>query len=332
MSPRASRLASLSAFILGVALIASVWSALNRPTIPPAQVVAVTVKEGDNFSQIAEQLLQHQAIAEYPYTWLAAKWLNVETRIQAGEYLLLGPMSTLQILQELVNGRGILHSQTIFPGWTMQEILEALRANPTIKSTEDPLERFGYSDPQEAEGACLPETYKHYRGTPDYEILELCFETMRETLAELWEAQSPGVPYETPHDALTMASIVEAETTLDEERAEVAGVLISRLNKNMRLQADPTVIYGLGPDFDMNLTRKHLRQDPETNPYNTYQYTGLPPGPICNPGRRSIEAALQPNLETENLYYVAVGDGSHYFSKTYKEHKKAVKKYQLGQN
>lgn len=153
---------------------------------------------------------------------------------------------------------------------------------------------------------------------------------MREALEELWATRASGLPYDEPRDALILASIVEAETTLDEERPEVAGVMISRLRKNMRLQADPTVIYGLGADFDNNLTRKHLRADPEINPYNTYRIHGLPPGPICNPGRRSLEAALQPDLETENLYYVAVGDGSHYFSETYEEHMEAVRKYQLG--
>ncbi|MCY4610837.1 MAG: endolytic transglycosylase MltG [Gammaproteobacteria bacterium] len=330
MKPHHLRLAAMVAFIAAVALGAHVWNALTRPTIPAEHVIALTVDKGDSFSQVTDKLIQHEAVAGSLYAWIAAKLLGAETRIKAGEYVLLGPMTTLRVLKELIDGGGVLHRQTFFEGWTTREILEALKKNPTVKKTENPLARFGYSTAEEAEGACLPDTYKHYRGDPDYKILELCIMAMRETLEELWATRASGLPYDNPRDALILASIVEAETTLHEERPEVAGVIISRLRKNMRLQTDPTVIYGLGPDFDNNLTRKHLREDPAVNPYNTYRIYGLPPGPICNPGRRSLEAALQPDLETENLYYVAVGDGSHYFSKTYEEHVKAVRKYQLG--
>ncbi len=330
MKPHHLRLAAMVVFIAAAALGAHVWNALTRPTIPAEHVIALTVDKGDSFSQVTDKLIQHEAVAGSLYAWIAAKLLGAETRIKAGEYVLLGPMTTLRVFKELIDGGGVLHRQTFFEGWTTREILEALKKNPTVKKTENPLARFGYSTAEEAEGACLPDTYKHYRGDPDYKILELCIMAMRETLEELWATRASGLPYDNPRDALILASIVEAEATLHEERPEVAGVIISRLRKNMRLQTDPTVIYGLGPDFDNNLTRKHLREDPAVNPYNTYRIYGLPPGPICNPGRRSLEAALQPDLETENLYYVAVGDGSHYFSKTYEEHVEAVRKYQLG--
>ena len=329
MNPHYLRFAAMVVFIAAVALGAHVWNALTRPTIPAEHVIALTISKGDSFSQVTDKLIEHDAVAGSLYAWTAAKLLGAETQIKAGEYVLLGPMNTLRVLKELIDGGGVLHRQTFFEGWTTREILEALKKNPTVKKTENPLARFGYSTAEEAEGACLPDTYKHYRGDPDYKILELCIVAMRETLEELWATRASGLPYDNPRDALILASIVEAETTLHEERPEVAGVIISRLRKNMRLQTDPTVIYGLGPDFDNNLTRKHLREDPAVNPYNTYRIYGLPPGPICNPGRRSLEAALQPDLETENLYYVAVGDGSHYFSKTYEEHAKAVRKYQL---
>lgn len=330
MKPRHLRLAAMLMFVSVMALSVHVWSVLSRNAIPEEHVVAITIEKGDSFKQITDKLLEHEAVAGHLYAWIAAKYLAAETRIKAGEYVLVGPMATLRVFKELIDGGGVLHGQTFFEGWTMREILEALRKNPTVKKTANPLLRFGYSTADEAEGACLPDTYKHYRGDPDYKILGLCIMAMRETLEELWATRASGLPYDEPRDALILASIVESETTLDEERPEVAGVLISRLRKNMRLQADPTVIYGLGSDFDNNLTRKHLRADPEINPYNTYRIHGLPPGPICNPGRRSLEAALQPDLETENLYYVAVGDGSHYFSETYEEHMEAVRKYQLG--
>ena len=330
MIRRSLRLVAMLAFISSLTLVVHVWNALTRPAIPAEHVVAVTIEKGDSFRNITDKLLESNAVAGRLYAWVAAKLLEAETRIKAGEYILTGPMTTLRIFKELISGGGVLHRQTFFEGWTMREIMESLSKNPTVTKTENPLARFGYSSVDEAEGACLPDTYKHYRGDPDYKILELCIIAMRETLEELWATRASGLPYDDPRDALILASIVEAETSLDDERAEVAGVMISRLRKNMRLQADPTVIYGLGPDFDNNLTRKHLREDPETNPYNTYRIHGLPPGPICNPGRSSLEATLQPDLETENLYYVAVGDGSHYFSKTYEEHAEAVRKYQLG--
>ena len=330
MTLRSLRLTGMLAFISVMTLGINVWSVLTRDTIPVEHVVAFSIDKGDTFAQITEKLFEYEAIAEQPYAWIASKLLGADTRIKAGEYILVGPMATMQVFQELIDGGGILHGQTFFEGWTTREMLESLRKNPIIERTENPLARFGYSSPEEAEGACLPDTYKHYRGAPDYKILELCLKAMRKTLEELWAQRASGLPYVTPRDALILASIVEAETSLHAERPEVAGVLISRLRKNMRLQTDPTVMYGLGPDFDNNLTRKHLREDPEINPYNTYRIYGLPPGPICNPGRRSLEAALQPDLETENLYYVAVGDGSHYFSKTYEEHVQAVRRYQLG--
>ena len=324
------RLAAMMAFVFAVTLGAHLWNVLARPAIPAEHVIAFTIDQGDSFLHIADQLVHHGAIPGSLYAVVAAKLLGAETRIKAGEYVLAGPMTALEVFRELIDGGGVLHRQTFLEGWTMREMLEALKENPAVKNTENPLMRFGYSTVEEAEGACLPDTYKHYRGDPDHKILGLCITAMRETLEELWTARASGLPYDSPREALILASIVEAETALPEERPEVAGVLASRLRQNMRLQADPTVIYGLGPDFDNNLTRRHLREDPSTNPYNTYRILGLPPGPICNPGRRSLEAALRPNLETENLYYVAAGDGSHYFSKTYEEHMEAVRKYQLG--
>ena len=329
MTPRHLRLAVMLGFISVVVLGAHLWNSLTRPAIQTGHVVAFTINQGDSFAQVTGKLLEQEAVTGRLYALIAAKLLGAETRIKAGEYSLIGPMATLEVFKELIDGGRVLHRQTFFEGWTIREMLEAMEKNPAVKKTENPLARFGFSTVADAEGACLPDTYKHYRGEPDYKILKLCITAMRKALEELWATRIPGLPYDSPRDAVILASIVEAETALHRERPEVAGVLISRLRKNMRLQTDPTVIYGLGPDFDNNLTRKHLREDPSVNPYNTYQIHGLPPGPICNPGRRSLEAALQPDLETQNLYYVAVGDGSHYFSKTYEEHLEAVQKYQL---
>ena len=331
MALKLLRLSCLLMFIVLVALATHVWNTLTRPMVEAGVVETLTIGKGQSFEQITDDLFEKGLITGQPYARLAAKLLQVETQIKAGDYSLAGPLNTLDILRELMKGGGILYKQTLFEGWTIREMLESMRANPTIENTENPLMRFDYSSPEEAEGRCLPETYNHHRGAADHIILGLCLRGMRDVLAELWEQRVPELPYRDSKEALILASIVEAETKLDAERPKVAGVLVARLRKGMRLQADPTVIYGLGSDFDNNLTRAHLRQGPDINRYNTYRIDGLPPGPICNPGRESIQAALNPDLRDGNLFYVAVGDGSHYFSKNYKDHEKAVRKYQLGE-
>ncbi len=322
------KLAGTVALVLVLAQGAYTWRVLSDAAIVSGETILVTIERGDSFAQVARQLLEVEAIAKAPYYKIAAFFLNAESQIKAGEYELQGPMNSFEVFRKLISGQAILHRQTLFEGWTIRDILDSMRQNPTIQMTERPLEQFGFDSYEEAEGWCLPDTYKHYRGDQDIKILELCFGAMQRVLTDLWADRSPGLPYKTPRDALILASIVEVETNLDHERPQVAGVLVSRLKKKMRLQADPTVIYGLGEDFDNNLTRKHLRQGPDKNRYNTYQIGGLPPGPISNPGYKSIQAALHPDMQSEALYYVSRGDGSHHFSKTYEEHRKAVRKYQ----
>ena len=320
------RLPLMLAFVLGMAAVAHTRGALTQAMVPAGQTVSISIPRGGNLDQVLAQLHEAGLVQGHPYAWVASVWLDAERRTKAGEYELDGPMDTLDVLAKLIDGRGILHTQTLFEGWTIHEMLEAMEQNPTVRRTEEPWKKVGFDAMGDAEGWCLPDTYKHYRGDPDIKILSLCVRAMRRKLPELWAGRAPGLPYEKPEDALIMASIVEAETSLDEERPLVAGVLLARLASNMRLQADPTVIYGLGTDFDGNLKRRHLRDS--ANPFNTYRIHGLPPGPIGNPGIKSLQAALHPNLESGFLYYVAVGDGSHFFSKTYKEHRKAVNKYQ----
>jgi UPF0755 protein len=179
---------------------------------------------------------------------------------------------------------------------------------------------------ESAEGQFFPDTYHYDRGASDWQILQRAYDAMQQALAEEWSERAAGLPYETPYEALIMASIIERETGLDEERGEIAGVFVRRLQKGMRLQTDPTVIYGLGPAFDGNLTRRHLAD--ESNPFNTYRHGGLPPAPIALPGRASIRAALQPE-DGDALFFVARGDGGHVFSATLAEHERAVRKYQL---
>lgn len=329
MTARLARAAALAATVGLLAAALHVWAAVQTPVVAAGETAEITIEQGWGYDRIVAALRERELLAPGPYHRLLAWLLSAETRIRAGDYQLIGPKGTLGVLRQLIEGRGKLLRRALIEGWTIREMLAAMAADPTIRATAAPLRELGFADAQAAEGRCMPDTYRYHRGDTDLEILRLCLRAMDAALAELWPKRAPGLPYASPREALIMASIVEAETTLDRERAQVAGALVGRLLQGIRLQADPTVIYGLGEDFDNNLTREHLRQSAEVNRYNTYRIRGLPPGPICNPGRKSLHAALHPDLEAGHLYYVAKGDGSHYFSKTYKEHRRAVRKYQL---
>ena len=326
---RGLRLGVLLLFVAVAAGSTYLARAFTEPIIASGAVQEILIEKGSSFQEVSDKLVTLGVTDSHAYNWLAAKLLRAEGRIKAGEYQLVGPLGMFDILMTLTEGRGVFHSVTLFEGWTIIEMLNAMQRNPMLQSSENPLELFGFKSPREAEGHCLPDTYKHLRGDTDVQILALCIQAMEDLLQELWANRAQGLPYKTPEEAVIMASIIEAETSQDDERAIIAGVLLSRLEKGMRLQVDPSVIYGLGPDFDNNLTRKHLRQSAEINPYNTYRIYGLPPGAIGNPGRKSLEAALHPDFSGDALYYVSKGDGRHHFSKTYEEHRASVRKYQL---
>jgi UPF0755 protein len=215
-------------------------------------------------------------------------------------------------------------------GWTFRQLLSALRRHEAVRDTLDGLSdeaimaRLGYPG-KHPEGRFLPETYQFPRGTSDLEFLRRAYDGMQRALAAAWQGRAEDLPLDSPHEALVLASIVEKETGLASERARIAGVFVRRLRRGMRLQTDPTVIYGLGEAFDGNLRRRDLAAD---TPYNTYTRAGLPPTPICLPGKAAIEAVMHPAHGT-SLYFVARGDGSHQFSDTLEAHNRAVQKYQL---
>lgn len=291
----------------------------------------ITIQSGQTLGKLAAQLSSEQWL-RYPKVWLAyARYKGLATRIQAGSYRLEAGLSPVQLLDKLVDGDVELRQLRVIEGSRYADMLEILRAHSAVEQTltdwsDDALKQALGLDPEMAlEGWFYPDTMLFAEGTTDISLLQAGYARMQEVLTSEWRQRADNLPYETAYEALIMASIVEKETGRASERAEIAGVFVRRLNKRMRLQTDPTVIYGLGPDFDGNIRYRHLRED---TPYNTYTRAGLPPSPIALPGRAAIHAALHPT-DGETLFFVAKGDGSHYFSKTLEEHEKAVREYQL---
>lgn len=291
-----------------------------------------TVEPGSNLRAISEDLKQ-QGLSEFPpvYLQVYGRLTQQAHKIKAGEYQVEPGTNLPEFLELLVSGKVIMNALTIVEGMTTRELLDAVQAHPKIVNTLDAsapqtlMSSLGAEEKAE-EGWFLPETYHFPSGTKDIDFLQRAYQQMQAALAEAWEQRDEDLPYETPYEALIMASIIEKETGIAEERPEIAGVFVRRLQKGMRLQTDPTVIYGMGDTFDGNLRRTDLRTD---TPYNTYTRHGLPPTPICLPSIESIYAALHP-ADGKSLYFVATGeDGRHVFSATLKEHNRAVRRYQL---
>ena len=252
--------------------------------------------------------------------------------LKAGEYQLTPGMTSIDALNLFASGRILLHELRIVEGWRFTQALEAVWQNDVLQHTlpatagaDEVMAEIGRRD-EDAEGRFFPDTYRFPRGTSDVAFLKRAYAANEKLLQEEWDGRDGSLPYRTPYQALIMASIIERETALPEERAQIAGVFVRRLQKGMRLQTDPTVIYGLGPVFDGNLRKRDLLTDA---PYNTYTREGLPPTPICLPGRAALHAALHPTAGGD-LYFVSRGDGAHHFSASLKEHEAAVRRYQLG--
>lgn len=289
------------------------------------------IKQGQTLKGIARELHQEGIIdSASKLVWLARLHGNAN-HIRVGEYEFKPGTTAGQMLEMIVRGEVKQYTLTLVEGWTFHQFMAAIDADPILThklaglQPMQVMDRLGYPG-EHPEGRFFPDTYQFSRGMTDVEILQQAHERMKSTLEQEWPKREDGLPYDGPYQALIMASIVEKETALPEERRAIAGVFVRRLQKGMRLQTDPTVIYGLGSSFDGNLKKKHLLD--ASNPYNTYKHKGLPPTPIAMPGRDSIHAALHPEAGTA-LYFVSRGDGSHYFSSTLEEHNRAVIKYQL---
>jgi len=301
---------------------------LNSPLDLPQGGLEYRLEQGRTLSHISRALAGEQRL-EHPRLLRLYALLQGSPAIHAGDYKLEPGTTPKSLFWQLVEGRVRLYQVTIIEGWTYAQALEALHAQETIEpqlkglSQTEQLERLAL-DIEHPEGWFFPDSYRYVRGTSDVEILRQAHHKMRTTLNQLWERRAPGLIYGTLYEALIMASIVERETGAPWEREAIAGVFVRRLEKGMRLQTDPTVIYGMGDDYQGRITRRDLL---EPSPYNTYRIDGLPPTPIALPGREAIAAALNP-AQGSSLYFVAKGDGTHIFSDTLEEHNRAVRDYQ----
>jgi UPF0755 protein len=329
VKPVAGVAAVIGTFALAAIVGATMaWRELNAPLDIGPEGLLLTVEDGNAMRHVADRLHSDGAL-EWPslMTWYA-RLNGTATQIKVGEYRFDRGTTSIGLLDKLVRGDVVQYRFTIVEGWRFQEMLEALRDHPAIVSTSlDGAELMARLDKPgvHPEGQFLPDTYRFPRGTEDVAVLSRAHAAMESTLGDLWAERSALSVLQTPYEALVLASIVEKETGLAEERPLIAGVFNRRLARRMKLQTDPTVIYGLGEDFDGDLRRRDLLND---TPYNTYTREGLPPTPIALPGYAALEAAVKP-AEGDELYFVAtgLGDGSHYFSTTLEEHNSAVDRY-----
>ena len=292
--------------------------------------VEVEIPRGAGFRTAMEQLEKSGIAIRRTEFELLARTLGKERDIKAGSYEISQPVTPLELLQKLTRGDVTQAEVRLLEGWTFAQFRAALDASPHLRhdtrgmSDTDILARLNAAEGH-PEGLFFPDTYLFGKGASDLAVLRRSYRAMARHLKEEWETRDAAVPYRSPYEALIMASIIEKETGQAGERDMIGGVLVNRLRIGMRLQVDPTVIYGLGASFDGNLKRNHLADD---GPYNTYTRAGLPPTPIAMPGLASLRAAVRPG-KTDAMYYVSRNDGSSHFSRTLEEHNRAVARYQL---
>jgi len=292
--------------------------------------VEVEIPRGAGFRTAVAELEKAGVTLHRREFELLARGLGKSREIKAGNYQLTERPTPRALLDKLTRGDVQQAELRLIEGYTFGQFRALLNASPDLRHDTANLDDAQILAALQAtephpEGLFFPDTYLFARGSSDVAVLRRAYLTMQRHLKAEWETREQGVPYRTPYDALIMASIIEKETGLAAERDLIAGALVNRLRIGMRLQVDPTIIYGLGEAFDGNLKKKHLLED---GPYNTYTRAGLPPSPIAMPGYASLRAALHP-AKTDALYYVSRGDGSSQFSRNFSEHNRAVTKYQL---
>ena len=331
MSRRHLLIASLTIFIaavlIGYRTLFSEIKLLSADSTP----VKIEVVAGSSLSRVAMELSKAGYLSSPTLFKLWARLQGAENRIQTGEYELSAGITPAQLLDKIVRGDSVQYRITLVEGWTFQQALEALWSAENIRSSlnnSSPTEiaqrmNLDYENP---EGLLYPDTYFYTKGTLDIELLLRANERLDTVLSQAWESRLGALPYANSYEALTMASIIEKESASNSERALIAGVFVARLDLGMRLQSDPTTIYGMGDRYVGNIRRADLL---EQTPYNTYRIDGMPPTPIALSGKESIVAALNPSA-SDYLYFVARVDGSHQFSRTLEEHNAAVREHQLG--
>jgi UPF0755 protein len=306
-----------------------VWYAYT-PVATGRLPVEVEIPRGASLRTAMDQLQKAGVDVRRVEFELLARAMGRERGIKAGNYQLAAAVTPIELLDKLTRGDVSQAEVRLIEGWTFAQVRAALDASADLRHDTAGLEDTQVLARLQAaeahpEGLFFPDTYLFARGSSDLAVLRRAYRTMQRHLKEEWDARAADLPYRTPYEALVMASIIEKETGRAQERDMIGGVLVNRLRIGMRLQVDPTVIYGLGSDFDGNLKKKHLLED---GPYNTYTRAGLPPTPIAMPGHAALRAALRPG-KTQSLYYVSKGDGSSHFSRSLDEHNRAVSKYQL---
>jgi UPF0755 protein len=298
---------------------------------PLAQQRVLVIDRGDGFNAVLAKLRGLGVTQGNDTEWkLLARSLGVASKLQVGEYEVSPGMSPRALLERLAAGEVIQRKFTIVEGWSFRDLRTALEGDAMLKSSTRGLDDAALMSHLGRkgtfpEGRFLPETYVYTRGSDDLSILDRAAKAMDEALAKSWATRAPDLPLTSPDQLLTLASIVEKETGQAKERPQIAGVFVRRLRLGMRLETDPTIIYGMGASYAGNIRRSDLDSD---NPYNTYLRSGLPPTPIAMPGQAALDAAAHP-ADGDALFFVAIGNRSHHFSATYAEHAAAVRRYQL---
>jgi UPF0755 protein len=318
--------------LLGAAALAG-WYGLEREMelgAAASEPVRIQVTPGERLRGILAELEQRGALRHARLVELYLRLCRQAPRVQAGTYEIAAHASARAVIEQLAAGRVVLEQLTVIEGWSFAEMRHALDTHPAVlhelagRPDEEVMAALGAQD-QAAEGRFFPDTYRFAAGTSDRRILERAYQRMQRELDLAWTAREPDLPLAGPDQALILASIVEKETGREDERPKVAAVFINRLRLGMRLQSDPTVIYGLGSRYDGDIHERDLHAD---TPFNTYTRAGLPPTPIALPGAASLHAAMHPAL-IDAVYFVATGngDGTHHFSATLAEHDVALRAY-----
>ncbi len=310
--------------------LAWVWMDYNAAKENPVinQEITFTINKGDTFNRISQKLIQQKIHIKPVWFKVLAYQQGLINKLKAGEYLLTPGQTTMEILSTFAQGKTKQYSFTIPEGWQLNQVIQAIQSNPNIRHTlintdmTSIQQQLGLDT--HPEGQFFPDTYFFEKDTTDVALLIRAFNDMQTVLSEEWQKRDDNLVLKTPYEALILASIVEKETAQADERPLIAGVFSRRLKIGMRLQTDPTVIYGMGEDYHGNIRHKDLIS---VTPYNTYIINGLPPTPIALPGRAAIHAVLHP-AAGKSLYFVARGDGSHVFSDNLIEHNRAVDIYQ----